>query len=118
MEIVINQDLYDSLGSEGVSHVSKIISEKGILKGEEVVIKGSPDVPVPSDDTEVFGLKFGELSASPKFIPGVPGLDLVCKALCDSAAAAAAAALTVSGPALVAALAAIAAAREECRKRC
>ena len=56
--------------------------------------------------------------STPKFIPGIPGLDAICRAACDAAAAVAAGSCSGSAAAVALCLVAVEAGRQECRSRC
>lgn len=109
VDMVINQGLFDAIGREEAEKVAATLSSAGFFPGEKITITGSPDVSPPAENSEVFGMNYGVQSIT-KF---------PCYAFCDATAAAATAAVATSNPVFLAgALAIIAAAREECRRRC
>lgn len=83
----------------------------GILTPDGVLAVSESAPRISSSDIENLQNMSAEISPENIF-------DGICKAACDVAAAGAAAALTLSGPALVAALAAIELARNACRDAC
>ncbi len=105
-DIKINKQQWDALSQEDQKAISEGLRSCGSLKIGDRIIGDSSIEPIDENT------HFGVLDWNP--------IKDACKALCDGAAASAAAWCTVNtgGPGLAVCLAAAAAARQECRKRC
>lgn len=102
--IEINEGVWNGLSDADKTQVTESLKKNRLLLDGDS-ITGNPSVPAPAPGEEGF---LGDLGLSKR----------VCKVACDVAAAAAIAALTISGPALAAALVVIEAARRACRDSC
>ncbi|QRN79287.1 MAG: hypothetical protein JK586_13310 [Nocardiopsis sp. BM-2018] len=128
-QVRINADLFEAMGADGAKQVAEIMRESGLVKGE-VEIVGDKNVAAPELSDTVYSFDMAEAmmhamdsgDMGPEFrirLPRIRIPPVVCRTACDAAAAAATAkAAALSGPLLVAALAAIKLARDECRRRC
>ena len=95
--ISINEGVWNAVSAAEKAKISEHLIQHKVMKPGDV-ITGNPATAGFFDDLN-------------------PG-KLLCQIGCDAAAAAAIAALTLTGPALAAAIAAIAVAREACRNSC
>lgn len=100
--IEINAGLWSALSDAEKSQITEHLKKHRVLRDGDS-INGNPSTP---DLTTEFSLN--DLN---------PG-KVLCQIACDATAAAAIAALTLTGPALAAAVAAIEVAREACRNSC
>lgn len=100
--IEINEAVWNRLSDAEKAQVTESLQKNRLLLDGDS-ITGNPSVSAPAPGEEGLLDDFGS------------GL---CKIACDAAAAAAIAALTLTGPALAAALVVIAAARQACRDGC
>lgn len=100
--IEINEALWNGVSDAEKIQITEHLKKHRVLRDGDTII-GNPGIP---ESTDEFSL--GDLN---------PG-KVLCQIGCDAAAAAAIAALTLTGPALAAAIAAIAVAREACRNSC
>jgi hypothetical protein len=98
--IEINEGVWNGLSDADKTQVTESLKKNRLLLDGDS-ITGNPSVSAPAPGEEGFLGGFG-----------------FCKLACDVAAAASIAALTISGPALAAALVVIEAARRACRDAC
>lgn len=100
--IEVNDTAWNGLSDADKAQVTASLKKYRLLaEGDSIV--GNPSIPAPDPGQEGFFDDYGEA---------------LCIVGCDAAAAAAIASLTLTGPALAAALVAIGAAREACREAC
>ncbi len=100
--IEINEALWNSVSDdEKVQVMEHLKKHKILMDGDSIT--GNPSIPVPDVD-----------STDERFSLGARH----CRLICDVTAATAAAALIITGPAYVAALTVIEAARQLCREAC
>jgi hypothetical protein len=112
----INAKLWDDLAPDQQSSVVAHLKAHNMLKDDETIV-GDAATPALNPDTVLFSMKKSDLDDAFSPTGGGPFTEL-CKIGCDGVAAAAIAALTLEGPALAAAIAGIAAARDICRNNC
>lgn len=112
----INAKLWDDLTPEQQSSVAAHLKVHKMLKDDEKIV-GDAATPALRPDTVLFSLKKSDIDDAFSPTAGGPFTEL-CKIGCEGVAAGAIAALTLEGPALAAAIAAILAARDACRNGC
>ena len=108
--IKINDSVWNSISTDQQTEISNHLKQHKLLKAGDMIV-GDSATSAPNSNTVVYGANYGEITTK-----GI--LTGPCKIICDGAAAAATAALTLTGPALIVAIAAIAAARDVCRNAC
>lgn len=100
--IRINEDAWNAVSASDKKLISDHLVKYRLLLDSEI-IEGDAKIPT---------------SAGAFSLDDFNPIKIGCGVLCDTTAGVAAAALTLSGPALIAALLAIEAARQECHNRC
>lgn len=100
--IVINDAAWSAVSTEEKAKIVEHLKKHKVI-GDADSITGSADVLA---------------STAEGFLDDINPGKVLCQIGCDATAAAAIAALTLTGPALAAAIAAIAVAREACRNSC
>lgn len=100
--IVINDTEWNAISAEEKAKIVEYLKKHKVI-GDADSITGSTDVLA---------------STAEGFFDDINPVKILCQIGCDAAAAAAIAALTLTGPALAAAIAAIAVARDACRNSC
>jgi hypothetical protein len=117
-EIRINFSLWNATSPEEKEKITQHLKQHKVLKNEDSIV-GDKNVPEPPADKPIYGTTIGQFKTSDIFDDVLGDLKKpLCQAGCDATAAAAVAALTLTGPGLAAAIAAIYAGQQICRNSC